>query len=80
MDEHPSQLTTTAADWAQTSLQRLRYLLEQTPEAAPDGLTALEALALLEWGRMAVYADCHEMGVGDAARQLVRGAMRRLAA
>lgn len=63
--------------WPQHCLRRLHRLLEATPEAAPADLAPLEALALLEWCRMAVYADCHAAGVGDTAHALLRGSLRR---
>lgn len=63
--------------WAQLCLRRLHRLLELTPEAAPAELTPMEAFALLEWCRITVYAECHEAGLGDAARALLRGTRRR---
>ncbi|MCC6628192.1 MAG: hypothetical protein IT340_12420 [Chloroflexi bacterium] len=63
--------------WSDVSLHRLHRLLALAPEAAPAELTPLEALALLEWSRMAVYADCHAAGAGDPARTMLREALRR---
>jgi hypothetical protein len=68
----------TPSPWSQLCLRRLHRLLELTPEAAPAELTPLEAFALLEWCRIAVYAECHAAGAGEAARTLLRGARRRL--
>jgi hypothetical protein len=65
------------ARWQQACLHRLHRLLELTPESAPAGLDEMEALALLEWSRMAVYADCHAAGVGQPAQALLRGSLRR---
>lgn len=66
-----------STDWSEVSLHRLHRLLALTPEAAPTELAPLEALALLEWSRMAVYADCHAAGAGDPARVMLREALRR---
>jgi hypothetical protein len=66
-----------ASTWPQFCLRRLHRLLELTPEAAPDDLAPVEAFALLEWCRMAVYAECHAAGVGEAAHAMLKGALRR---
>jgi hypothetical protein len=67
----------TSSTWPQLCLRRLHRLLELTPEAAPDDLAPIEAFALLEWCRIAVFAECHEAGVGDSATSMLRGARRR---
>jgi hypothetical protein len=76
METRPPSSPITPA-WPHLCLRRLRRLLELTPEAAPYDLTPAEAQALLEWGRIAVFADCHEAGAADAARTMLKGAMRR---
>jgi hypothetical protein len=74
----PRTTTTPAlADWPQACLQRLNRLLALTPDAAPADLTPLEALALLEWSRIAVYADCHAAGAGERARVMLRASLQR---
>lgn len=70
--------STTAPAWSKVCLRRMHRLLELTPEAAPFDLAPMEAFALLEWCRIAVYAECHAAGVGDAARTMLRGSRRRV--
>jgi hypothetical protein len=75
MDSPSSTSSTT--QWQQQCLHRLHHLLELTPDAAPAGLEAAEAFALIEWCRMAVFSDCHEAGVGPLAQALLRRSLCR---
>lgn len=65
--------TTISATWNQQSLKRLRRVLELTSNEAPRELSQMEAFALIEWCRIAAYADCHAAGVGPTARVMLRG-------
>lgn len=76
MDAEATNLTP-STPWQQACLRRLHRLLELTPEAAPPDLSPLEALALLEWSRMATFADCHAAGAGHSARAMLRRSLSR---
>jgi hypothetical protein len=76
METMPPSIPNSPA-WSHLCLRRLHRLLELTTEAAPYDLSPAEAQALLEWSRIAVFADCYDAGATDAARTMLKGAIRR---
>jgi hypothetical protein len=73
-----SSATQASPQWQHLCLRRLHHLLELTPNAAPTGLDEVEAFALIEWCRMAVFSECHAAGVGTQARAMLRSALRQV--
>lgn len=70
--ENPLFPQSVAHDWPTVCLERLRHVLERVPNEAPADLAPMEAFALIEWARIAMFAECHATGQGAVALALLK--------